>query len=101
MQRLARKPTCHLGAQRKQGIEIHAGWHAHAGEEIRHVFAADVAAGARRVRAAADAGAAKATADRRAAASEPKTAAAPHGRPKPSWHGGKKGKDADKKAGGK
>ena len=55
MHRLAVEPARHPGAQREQPIEILPGRNAHARKEIGHVLGCDVAARARRMRAAADA----------------------------------------------
>ena len=55
MQRLALEPAGDAAAQCEQRVEVDAGRLAHAGEQIGDVFGGDVAAGARRMRTAADA----------------------------------------------
>ncbi len=52
---LAFQPLRHLRAQGEQPVEVDAGFDAHAGQQVGQVLGGDVAAGARRMRAAADA----------------------------------------------
>jgi hypothetical protein len=56
LQRLALQPAGHAAAQVEQLRQVDAGGHAHALEHEHEVFRVDIAAGAGRVRAAADAG---------------------------------------------